>query len=185
MWLEQVIRRESGCASYVVGSDRGGCVVFDPLWDVSPVVAAARRHGSPIRYVVDSHSHADHVSGARRLAQRVGAPLVLPELAEVEYDFEPLAPGARLAIGELELEALALPGHRPEQIGLLVFDRSRGVEPWCLLSADSLLVGDVARPDLAQGGEEGAAVLWKTTLPALARLPDWVEVYPGHLAGST
>ncbi|UCF68175.1 MAG: MBL fold metallo-hydrolase, partial [Acidobacteriota bacterium] len=85
----------------------------------------------------------------------------------------------------VELEVLHVPGHRPEQINLLVRDRSRGEEPWCILTADFLLVGDVARPDLAQQGAEGAATLFRESLPRLLSLPDFVEVYPGHVAGST
>jgi hydroxyacylglutathione hydrolase len=93
--------------------------------------------------------------------------------------------GDRLYLGEVLLEVVHVPGHRPEQINLLITDESRGDEPWCMLTADFLLVGDMARPDLAQGGEEGAETLFDTALPRLHALPDFVEVYPGHVAGST
>ena len=87
MWFEQIVRRETGCAAYVIGSsETSECAVFDPLWDPAPYLAAARRYRSRIRYVIDSHSHADHVSGARRLAAATGAELILHELAELTYE---------------------------------------------------------------------------------------------------
>lgn len=186
MWFDTIVRTETGCAAYVVGStDAGECAVFDPLWDVQPYLAAAARKLSAIRYVIDSHSHADHVSGTRRLADASGAELILPELAEVTYAASRVGHGDRLRMGEVSLEVVHVPGHRPEQINLLVTDHSRSDDPWCLLTADFLLVGDVARPDLAQAGVEGAQTIFDVAIPRLAALPDFVEVYPGHVAGST
>jgi glyoxylase-like metal-dependent hydrolase (beta-lactamase superfamily II) len=165
--------------------DTAECVVFDPLWDIAPYLATAKRKASTIRYVIDSHSHADHVSGARRLARAAGAELILPELASIAYPARRVKGGDRLELGEVALDVVHVPGHRPEQINLLVTDRSRGDDPWCLLTADFLLVGDVARPDLAQDGVAGAATLFDVAIPALRGLSDYVEVYPGHVAGST
>ena len=185
MWFQQAIREESGCATYLVGSSSARqCAVFDPLWDVAPYVRAAARRASSIRYVIDSHAHADHVSGARRLAEATGAELMLPERMEASYEATRLRDGQRIRFGEVELEVFPAPGHRPEQINLLVRDLERGGEPWCILTADFLMVGDVARPDLAQDGAAGAKVLFET-LPRLLVLPDFVEAYPGHVAGST
>ena len=186
MWFQQVLRDETGCATYLAGSTREGtCAVFDPLWDIEPYLRAAARRGSRIVHVLDSHAHADHVSGARRLAAATGAALHLPVGMEATYDARRLAHGDRIRLGELELEVLHAPGHRPEQINLLIRDLDRGPHPWCLLTADFLMVGDVARPDLAQDGAEGATTLFREALPRLAGLPDHVEVYPGHVAGST
>jgi glyoxylase-like metal-dependent hydrolase (beta-lactamase superfamily II) len=186
MWFESLIRTETGCAAYMIGAlDTGECAVFDPLWDIEPYLQVARRRSSQIRYVIDSHSHADHVSGARRLAEATGAELLMPELAEIAYEARRVRGGERLELGEVTLEVIHTPGHRPEQINLAIIDNSRGPQPWCLLTADFLLVGDVARPDLAQGGAEGAATIFDVALPAIAGLPDFVEVYPGHVAGST
>ncbi len=186
MWFEPLIREETGCAAYLVGSaETGECAVFDPLWDIRPYVWVANRKGARVRYVIDSHSHADHVSGARRLAAATGAELILPELAEVTYEARRVKHGDRLRMGEVVMDIVHVPGHRPEQINLLITDLSRGEEPWCVLTADFVLVGDVARPDLAQRGEEGAPVLFDVSLPRFRALPDWVEVYPGHVAGST
>jgi hydroxyacylglutathione hydrolase len=186
MWFEPIIRPETGCAAYAIGSlDTRECAVFDPLWDVEPYLAAAKRRSSRVRYVIDSHSHADHVSGARRLAAATGAELVLPELADVGYEATRVAHGALLGMGEVRMDVVHVPGHRPEQINLLVTDRSRGDDPWCLLTADFLLVGDIARPDLAQPGADGAGAIFDVSLPRLLALPDFVEIYPGHVSGST
>jgi hydroxyacylglutathione hydrolase len=186
MWFKQFIREETGCATYMIAStDTEECAVFDPLWDVKPYFHAAASKGLKVTHVIDSHSHADHVSGARRLAAATGGTLFVPHRAECEYPAERLHDGQRLALGEVELEVLHVPGHRPEQINLLVRDRSRGDDPWCLLTADFVMVGDLARPDLAQDGAEGAKVLFDVSLPRLLALPDFVEIYPGHVAGST
>jgi glyoxylase-like metal-dependent hydrolase (beta-lactamase superfamily II) len=186
MWFESLIRTETGCAAYMIGAiESGECAVFDPLWDIEPYLKTAQRKSSRIRYVIDSHSHADHVSGARRLASAVGAELILPSLASIEYPARRINAGDRIEMGEVTLEVRGAPGHRPEQISLLVVDHSRGDDPWCLLTADFLLVGDVARPDLAQDGVEGAQTLFDVAIPRLRELPDFVEVYPGHVAGST
>jgi glyoxylase-like metal-dependent hydrolase (beta-lactamase superfamily II) len=186
MWFETLLRRETGCATYMVGAQESAeCAVFDPLWDVQPCLELAARKGSRIRYVIDSHSHADHVSGARRLAQAAGAELVLPELTRITYEATRVKHGDRLRIGEVTLQVVHVPGHRPEQINLLVIDHSRGEDPWCILTADFLMVGDVARPDLAQAGSDGAEVMFDVSLPRLRELPLFVEVYPGHVAGST
>lgn len=186
MWFEQILRKETGCATYMVGStETGECVVFDPLWDTQPYHAVAKKMGSKIRYVIDSHSHADHVSGARRLEAESGADLLLPEASDVTYDAMWVNHGDRVEMGEVVMEFVHTPGHRPEQMCLLITDKSRGDEPWCMLTADCMLVGDLARPDLAQSGEEGAKTLYNVTIPRLNDLPDFVEVYPGHVAGST
>jgi len=186
MWFHPIIREETGCATYLVGSSlTGECLVFDPLWDIEPYLALATKKLARITHVVDSHSHADHVSGARRLVHSTGARLFLPCRAEANYQAQRLEDGEKLRLGEVEAEVLHMPGHRPEQINLLIRDLSRGPEPWCLLTADFLMVGDIARPDLAQDGREGAAVLFSESIPRLRALPEYVEVYPGHLAGST
>ncbi|MFQ5743816.1 MAG: MBL fold metallo-hydrolase [Acidobacteriota bacterium] len=186
MWFESVLRRQTGCVAYLIGSlEAAECAVFDPLWDVQPYLEMAARKASRIRYVIDSHSHADHVSGARRLAAISGAELILPELAEISYEATRVKDGERLRMGEVTMEIVRAPGHRPEQINLLISDLSRGEDPWCILTADFLLVGDVARPDLAQSGVEGAEAIFDKAMPRLRELPDFVEVYPGHVAGST
>ena len=186
MWFETLIREETGCATYMIGCQQTGeCAVFDPLWDIQPYLDMAKKKGSKIRYVIDSHSHADHVSGAQWLAEKSVAELILPELADITYDATRVKHGDMIRMGGVGLEVVHVPGHRPEQINLLVYDFPRGNDPWFILTADFVLVGDVARPDLAKKGEEGAPVLFNTSIPRFLNLPDYVEVYPGHLAGST
>jgi hydroxyacylglutathione hydrolase len=185
MWFKQIVREETGCAAYMIGADEAGCAVFDPLWDIDPYLQIAREKESLVRYVIDSHSHADHVSGARRLAEATGAELVMPAQAEITYPAHLVKDGDRLLMGEVSLEVVHVPGHRPEQINLLVYDHSRGDAPWAMLTADFILVGDVARPDLAQGGVEGARMIFDRAMRRIADLPDFVEIYPGHVAGST
>lgn len=186
MWFEQIVRKETGCATYLIGSlETGECAIFDPLWDVQPYLDVADTQSAKVRYIIDSHSHADHVSGARRLAQMTGGELIMPEQAEINFAATLVKGGDQIQMGEVMMEIVHTPGHRPEQVCLLVTDHSRGDQPWCILTADFLLVGDVARPDLAQRGEEGARIIYDIALPTLADLPDFVEVYPGHVAGST
>ena len=186
MFFEQVVRTETGCASYVVGCPGGGvCAVIDPLWDPEPFIQIARKQGVSIRYIIDTHSHADHVSGARRLAEATGGELLLHQGAEITYHATRVRDGDLFDVGSVRLEVLHTPGHRPEHIIVAISDLTRSDEPWMVCTGDFLLVGDVARPDLAQGGEEGAAQLFDEAIPRLASLPDYVEVYPGHVGGST
>ncbi|MEM9777262.1 MAG: MBL fold metallo-hydrolase [Chloroflexota bacterium] len=186
MWFETLIREETGCATYMIGCQRtGDCMVFDPLWDIEPYLKMAKKKKSKIKYVIDSHSHADQISGARRLVKETGAELFLPELAEISYEATRLKGGDEIRMGGVGLRVFHAPGHRPEQINLLIIDYPRGDEPWAMLTADFVMVGDVARPDLAQGGVSGAEQLFNDSIPRFLELPDHVEVYPGHLAGST
>lgn len=186
MWFETIIREATGCAAYMIGCQRTGeCVVFDPTWDIRPFLKMAKKKKSNIRYVIDSHSHADHVSGARWLAQTAGAELMLPELAEIDYEATRLKHGDEIRMGGVGLRVVHAPGHRPEQINLLIIDYPRGEEPWAMLTADFVMVGDVARPDLAQDGVSGADMLYNISIPRFLALPDHVEVYPAHMAGST
>ena len=100
MWFETLIREETGCAAYMIGCQgTGQCAVFDPVWDIQPYLDMAREKDSTIRYVIDSHSHADHVSGARWLAEATGAELVIPELAEINYEATRVGHGDEIRMG--------------------------------------------------------------------------------------
>src|SRR5262249_3241504 len=127
----------------------------------------------------DTHIHADHISGARRLAASQGAELCLHESARTAYPFHALSDGHELELGQLRLRVLHTPGHRPELISILIVNPLRSPEPSMVLTADSLLVGDVGRPDF--GGGDVAAQY--ESLTSLLRLPDWVAVFPGHFEG--
>jgi hydroxyacylglutathione hydrolase len=184
--FRQIIHEDLGCASYLVGDPGSGvAAVVDPQWDIDPYLELARLHGMRIEHVLETHNHADHVSGHGRLARATGATIHVSELAGAEYEHEPFADGWTLALGDsVTIEALHTPGHRPEHTSFLLRDAGRGGDPVAVLSGDSLFVGDVARPDLAVEPREGAANIFRSLHERLLSLPDEVEVWPGHLGGS-
>jgi hydroxyacylglutathione hydrolase len=185
MLFRQVIHEDLGCASYLVGDvDEGIAVVIDPQWDIEPYLQLSRLHGVRIEHVLETHNHADHVSGHGRLARATGAAIHINRLAEVEYPHESFDDGWVLRLGSVEIEALATAGHRPEHTSFLLRDERRGGEPVAVLSGDSLFVGDVARPDLAVEPTEGARELYRSLHRRLLSLPASVELWPGHLGGS-
>ena len=154
MLFRQIIHEDLGCASYLVADRESGvAVVVDPQWEVEPYRRLARLHGVRIGHVLETHNHADHVSGHGRLVRQAGAIVHVHELAEAEYPHEPFTDGWKLTIGDLTVEAIHTPGHRPEHTCFLLSDAGRGGAPWALLSGDSLFIGDVARPDLAIAAE--------------------------------
>lgn len=181
MFFRQVLYRDLGCASYVLG-DGGEAIVVDPRFDIDIYLEIARQEGLEITHVVDTHDHADHLSGRSRLAALTGAGAHRPARPE-EPRRDDLASGEELRVGHVRVCALATPGHRPEHIVLAVSDDSRSPEPWMILSGDSLLVGDLARPDLAVEPQLGARDLL-ASLNGLLALGDHVEVWPGHVGGS-
>ena len=155
---------------------------MDPQFEVDHYIEAATHHGMTIEAVVDTHVHADHRSGARALAAKTGATIYLHRDARVAFAAAPLDDASEISLGNVILRTLHTPGHSPESISLLVIDRTRGEEPWAVLTGDTLFVGDVGRPDF--GGPAAAAQLYASLHERLLRLPDYVEVYPGHISGS-
>ena len=182
MFFRQVLHEDLGCASYVI-ADGGEAAVIDPKWEIADYLALADEHGFQITHILETHNHADHVSGRGRLQEATGATIHISEDAGVDYEHEPLADGDRVEVGEVRIVALATPGHRPEHLSYIVEDRSRSGEPWLVASGDSLFVGDLARPDLAVEPKEGARGLFASTR-RLLELPDFAEVWPGHIGGS-
>jgi glyoxylase-like metal-dependent hydrolase (beta-lactamase superfamily II)/rhodanese-related sulfurtransferase len=181
LFFRQVLYRDLGCASYVLG-DAGEAVVVDPRWDIDIYLEIAVEQGLRITQVIDTHDHADHVSGRGRLVQATGARAHRAGAGD-DRAADLIRAGDELAVGSLQVHALGAPGHRPEHLTFAVSDLSRCAEPWLLLSGDSLLVGDVARPDLAYEPREGAAAL-HATLHELLELGDHVELWPAHVGGS-
>lgn len=186
MLFRQIIHEDLGCASYLVGDTASGvAAVVDPQWDIDPYLHLARLHGVRIEHVLETHNHADHVSGHGRLARASGATIHVHELAEAEYPHEAFSDGWTLELGDgATIEAIHTPGHRPEHTSFLLRDAARGDEPWAALTGDCLFVGDVARPDLAVEPREGAADIFRSLHERLLRLPEETEVWPGHLGGS-
>jgi hydroxyacylglutathione hydrolase len=182
MFFRQVLHEDLGCASYVV-ADGGEAAVIDPKWEIEDYLALAAEHGFQIRHILETHNHADHVSGKGRLAGATGAQIYVPAAADVTFEHVPLADGDIVVVGQISITAVATPGHRPEHTAYTIADASRGKEPWLVVSGDSLFVGDVARPDLAVEPEEGARDLRKS-MQRLLGLDDFAEVWPGHIGGS-
>src|SRR5438093_1662377 len=180
MYFKQILDERCGCASYLVASRQSHeAAIVDPSIDLTQYEGLLQDRGFRLRYLVDTHVHADHVSGARQLAARHGGELCLHESAQVAYPFRPLHDGEELELGQLRLRVLHTPGHRSELISILLVNPPRSPEPSMVLTGDSLLVGDVGRPDFG-GGD--AAAQWES-VGRLLRLPDWVAVFPGHFEG--
>jgi hydroxyacylglutathione hydrolase len=184
MIFHQLQNEESGCLSYLVGCGQAGeAVVIDPGRDrVDDYIRLARRKGLKITRIVETHTHADHISGNRDLAALTKAPVLLHHASGAVFEHLNIHDGDEIALGSVLVKVLHTPGHTPDSICLLVTDRSRGSEPWFVLTGDTLFIGDVGRPDL--GGEQAAGDLWDSLRAALLALPDSVEVYPAHAAGS-
>ncbi len=184
MIFKQFVDEDLGCASYLVGdSSAGEAVVVDPAYAIEPYLAEAADKGVRICCVLETHTHADHISGHGRFALEHALPVRIHAAAAAEYEHEPLADGDEIVVGEVALRVVHTPGHRPEHCCFEVIDRSRGDEPWLLLTGDSIFVGDLARPDLAVEAAEGARDMYRS-INRLLELPDGVEVFPGHVAGS-
>jgi glyoxylase-like metal-dependent hydrolase (beta-lactamase superfamily II)/rhodanese-related sulfurtransferase len=182
MFFRQVLHEDLSCASYVI-ADGGEAAVIDPKWEIEDYLALADEHGFQITHILETHNHADHVSGRGRLEEATGATIHISKDAGVAYEHEPLGDGDAVEVGEVRIVALATPGHRPEHLSYLVEDTSRSEQPWLLATGDSLFVGDLARPDLAVEPEEGARGLFASSR-RLLELPDFAEVWPGHIGGS-
>ena len=176
MLFRQLVDDDLGCASYLIGDETAGeAVVVDPAYAIEPYLEEAERAGVRIVRVLETHTHADHVSGHGRLALEHGLPVSIHALADPAFPFEPVEDGQELRVGSLAIRVLHTPGHRPEHCCYLVEGH--------LLTGDSLLIGDAARPDLAIEAHEGAADLYRS-LQRLVDLPGETEVDPGHVGGS-
>ncbi len=179
-----------GClaqASYLIGSE-GEAVVVDPRRDVDEYLAEAKAQGLEIRYVVETHLHADFVSGHRELAERTGATIVFGARAGVAFPHRAVSDGDEIRIGNVVLRFLETPGHTPESVSVLVIDTQASSEPSLVLTGDTLFIGDVGRPDLAgshgTSAQEMASILYDSLHGKLLSLPDATAVYPAHGAGS-
>jgi hydroxyacylglutathione hydrolase len=182
-----------GClahASYLIGDETTGITaIVDPQRDIDQYLEDARAHGLRIAHVLLTHFHADFVAGHLELRERTGATIHLGAAADAEYDFVPAHDGDRIALGDVTLGILETPGHTPEGISILVWDRSGdAAQPHAVLTGDTLFIGDVGRPDLMASvgvtADELAGKLYDSLHDKLLRLPDATLVYPAHGAGS-
>ena len=184
MILRQYLHFDPVGASYLFGcAGRGSAAVVDPVGDIAPYLRVAQETGTRIRYVIDTHLHADHVSSARTLAEATGADYVLHEGAKVTFPFRGARDGEVLELGNVAITVLHTPGHTPEHISMLVTDRTRSEEPWFVLTGHTLMVGDLGRTELATSAEDGARALF-SSVQRLKALPDYLEVLPGAFSGS-
>jgi len=179
-----------GClahASYVIGSD-GEAVVIDPQRDVDQYINEAGEQNLKIKYIIETHLHADFVSGHRELALRTGAEIVFGERAGATISHRAVRDGDELSIGQVRLRIMETPGHTPESICILVIDTEGSGQPQRVLTGDTLFIGDVGRPDLAGGKgytpQMMAGMMYDSLHQKLLTLDDTVEVYPAHGAGS-
>jgi hydroxyacylglutathione hydrolase len=212
MIFRQILHPATGCASYVFGctGKKALAVVDAHIEHLDDYLAVAQAAASPIVAIVETHVQADHLSGSAALAAHAGAPIYVHEAADVVFSHRTLHDGDEVELGNDYLRVLHTPGHSPDSICLLVGDRTRGPDPWFLLTGDTLFVGDAGRPDLTAGemgdAGEGASVnelseastnhgemdmaarqaarTLYDSLQRLLALPDDLEVYPAHFAGS-
>jgi glyoxylase-like metal-dependent hydrolase (beta-lactamase superfamily II)/rhodanese-related sulfurtransferase len=175
--FRQFVDDDLGCASYLIGDHTSGeAFVVDPAYAIEQYLDAAAAENVRITRVLETHTHADHVSGHGRFALEHGVPVAVHPLAEPQFPFDALEDGEALHAGAVSVRVLYTPGHRPEHCAFVVDER-------LVLTGDSLFIGDAARPDLAVDAREGADGLFHS-LQRLTQLPDAYEVYPGHVAGS-
>jgi len=198
MIFRQILHPATGCASYVFGcTGKKALAVVDPHHEhVDEYLAIAQLAQSPIVAIIETHVQADHLSGATELAARTGAPINLHEAAKVTFAHRALRDGDEVELGNDYLRVMHTPGHSADSICLLVGDRTRGPDPWFLLTGDTLFVGDAGRPDLTAESTTGetapaeaamtvaAAQTLYDSLRMLLSLPDDLEIYPAHFAGS-
>jgi hydroxyacylglutathione hydrolase len=190
VFFRQLLNDDTACASYLFGCKTyGQFAVVDPHVDlVDEYIRVAESQGIPIVAVLETHVQADHVSGLPELVARTGACAYLPEGAGVEFEHRSVADGQVVKLGNTELQAIATPGHATAHNAYLVTDRTRGDEPWLVLTGDALLVDDAGRPDLHAHGErsveEMARTQYRSLTERLITLPDHLVLYPAHYSGS-
>lgn len=187
MFFKQLATRESSLSYFFGCGGLGKAVAVDVLaGDEQWFIEAANEANVEITHVIDTHVHADHYSGGLALAQRVNAPYCLHESngSRVKYNFQPLHDGQTLDIGNVKIDVLHTPGHTLDSLCLLVTDKRRTETPWFVVTGDTLFVGAIGRPDLAGHESEMAGMLYDSLHAKLLQLPDEIEIYPGHQAGS-
>lgn len=159
--------------------------VADPRQDeVDSYIAFCESKGMNIQYVFETHIHADHISGARELARKTGAKIALHESAPILFQFTPLTDNQEINLGNVHVRVLHTPGHTPESICLLVTDKTRGTDPWFILTGDTLFVGSVGRPDLPGNTTQSARSLYHSIRSKIFSLPEFIEIFPAHFSGS-
>lgn len=187
MFFRQLATKESTLSYFFGCGGQGKAVAVDVVsGDENWFIEEAKKANVTITHVIDTHVHADHYSGGRKLAKMVGAPYCLHESDKsfVDFDFKSLTDNENIDVGNVVIKVLHTPGHTPDSICLLVTDKRRGQEPWFVITGDTLFVGAIGRPDLVGEEREMAAQLHDSLHQKLLSLPNEIEIYPGHQAGS-
>jgi len=197
MFVKRFFEPSIAQASYLIGCQANGtAIVIDANRDVDQYIQAAGQEGLRITHITETHIHADYVSGSRELARKTGGTLYLSDEGDADWKYafiaegQPLHHGDRLQLGNIRIDVLHTPGHTPEHLTFLVTDGAAADQPIAAVTGDFVFVGDVGRPDLLERAanikgtmEVGARTLWKS-LQAFARHEDWLQIWPGHGAGS-
>ncbi len=185
MYFEQFYLGCLAHASYMLASE-GEAIVVDPQRDVEIYLEAAKTQNVKIRYIFETHLHADFVSGHKELAARTSATIYMGKAAGATFPHVPVEDGFQLRVGEIRIDAFETPGHTPESISLVVTDNDKSPRPWAVLTGDTLFIGDVGRPDLSKTHtpQQLAGLMYDSLHQKLMTLPDHVLVYPAHGAGS-
>lgn len=187
MFFRQLLAKDATLSYFFgCGSCHAGVAIDPVLGDEQWFIDEAAKQDVKITHVIDTHVHADHFSGGRKLAELAGAKYCLHEsnASRVKYAFEPLMDGQRIEVGNVYVDVLHTPGHTPDSICLLVTDKRRTETPWFVLTGDTLFVGSAGRPDLAGKETEMAGQIYDSVHQKLLTLPAEVELYPGHTSGS-
>ncbi|ESQ87999.1 hypothetical protein ABAC460_17560 [Asticcacaulis sp. AC460] len=187
MFFRQRVNADASLSYFFGCAGKGKAIAVDVLaGDEDWYVDQAAKLNVAITHVIDTHIHADHLSGGPKLAQTADAAYALHEsnLGKTGFEFTPLKDGEIIPAGNTQVKVLHTPGHSPDSLCLLVTDLRRGEDPWFVLTGDTLFVGSVGRPDLAGREVEMAGVLWQSLHDRLLVLPDDMEIFPGHQSGS-
>ena len=182
--VRQILNEERSCASYIIGCPSSGkAFVIDPKYEVDTYIQMASSLALKIDSIIETHIHADHISGAKKLHTATGAPIYMFEDAKVKFGFLPLKEGNTMKIGNARIMVLHTPGHTPESISLVYYDDKRNPEtPSTIFTGDTLFVGDVGRSDIS--GMDTSYELYESITEKILRLPDFVELMPAHYSGS-
>lgn len=187
MFSQQFFIEGLGCASYIVGCEaKGVAAVIDPDRDIQKYLDAAQNRSLKITHIIETHLHADHVSGNTDLAAHTGAEIYVHEASGAEYTHKAVKQNDVIELGNIHMKVLHTPGHTPESITLLVSDTTRAEEPWFALTGDTLFVGDIGRPDLVgmEAAQGLAGEMHNSLFEKILPLNDSLLIYPGHGAGS-
>jgi len=186
MIFRYVLSKSGGCLTYIFGCTQAGeLFVVDPKYeDVNEIIKFADKIGMKIAYVIDTHTHADHISGSRKLQLLTNARVYYSELSQVKFPVERVKDGEEIKAGNVKIKVIYTPGHTPDSVSILIYDKRRDEswsEPWSVLTGDTLFVGSVGRIDISRESSEEDLFY---SLQRLKKLPDYVEIYPAHTAGS-